>query len=478
MTPYYEEMKKKALALFRAKKYEESEPLYREILGHLQSAPESLDNLQERQRVLNNLLVGMYHEWHASSGRDSARQDEFGRRLGEYLDVSEKLPPDALRSGSPHIVSELYRYALRLALAWNTEDPGTPPEEQKTKLQIEVRQLHDRFFGVFCRQEVFPYEILLNPSLEILYLERTNVLRPGHLRQNYYNTLWLAEVFLEILREPQWARTRSELLLLCSDVSLFLPPPSHLARHRFAAELAAIDWLQKSLQEYPENPVARERRQQLLSFLTSAEQINRFRHDVVSKIESIRGLLVHLQEKCPDETRTEVQAALLHVRGVLGSFRLTMKEKPAFRSIASMKEWLERFCASGVEIETSGTPRPVQTDEDYLGIILQNLIQNAHEAYARHGISNGIIRLSFDYGSLVLGIRDFAGGIPEELRRDDRLFEPYVSSKGIQQNTGLGLANVREACRLLGIEIRYEIIHEFGKIGTQFYLKLNEPERD
>jgi signal transduction histidine kinase len=474
-----QDLEQKARELFRRKQYADSEKLYLEVLEKLQLFNENIEFCKTRQRILNNILVGMYHRFQEGSDYDTPQnQNNFRRLLSEYLAVSEKLPLEERRSNAPNIVSDLYRYTLRLILKWNTEDDSVSVEDQEKSLRQEVRNLHDGFFEVFCQPGVFTYDILLDPSLDILYFERRNLLRLGHLRQNYYNTIWLCQVFLDVLQGAAWARMRSEILLLCSDVSLFLPLPPGLSRNRFAGEKVALDWLEKSLQEYPENPVARERRQQLISFLSSAEQINRFRHDVVSKVESIRGLLVRLQEKCSDDIRGELQAALTHVRSILGSFRLTMREKPSFRKVFPMHEWLKRFDAPDIEIHSKGIPRPVHADEDYLGIVLQNLIQNAREAYARQGISGESITLFFDYDSLELGVRDWAGGIPEDLRRTDKLFEPYASSKGIQQNAGLGLANVREACRLLNIEIQYEVIYTENKVVTFFQLNFKEPVRD
>ncbi len=479
-SPVYEETRKKALEALRNKDYESSFLLHLQQLEWLRREPVDVENLQERQRVLNNLLVSLHgriQRGQAENPRESCRL--FQDFLKEYLDVSGNIPFEQRRRGADNVISDLYRHALRVTLLQVTEDDGISLQEQERQLKWHVRDIYDRFFQVFCRDGAFPYEILLDPSMDMLYFERRNILRKGHLQQNYYNTIWMAEVFLQFFSGEHMARVRSEILLLCSDVSQFLPPPPEHSRMRFAAEMQAISWLDKSLAEYPENRVARERRQQLVSFLTAAEQINRFRHDVVSKIESIRGILGKLQERNPDgESRQQLQAAMVHVRTILGSFRLTMRERPSLRGVASMESFLERFADADVTAKLQGTPRPVVTDEEYLALVVQNLVQNAREAYARNRISGGQVHVVFDYDRLALEVRDWAGGIPEELRANDKLFEPYASSKGIQQNAGLGLANVREACRLLEASIRYEILKQDGHTGTVFIITLKEPERD
>jgi C4-dicarboxylate-specific signal transduction histidine kinase len=70
--------------------------------------------------------------------------------------------------------------------------------------------------------------------------------------------------------------------------------------------------------------------------------------------------------------------------------------------------------------------------------VLVNVVQNARDALVERATPGGkvILRSFVENGRAVITITDNAGGIPEEII--DRIFEPYVSTKGVQ-GTGIGL---------------------------------------
>ena len=89
------------------------------------------------------------------------------------------------------------------------------------------------------------------------------------------------------------------------------------------------------------------------------------------------------------------------------------------------------------------------TDGDYLGLAIDNIVKNAVEAFERRKVPPGERRIEIviDVKELSICVQDNAGGV--DPRYKDRMFEPYVSSKGIKKETGLGLASARIAVEKL-----------------------------
>ncbi len=71
--------------------------------------------------------------------------------------------------------------------------------------------------------------------------------------------------------------------------------------------------------------------------------------------------------------------------------------------------------------------------------VIINIVNNAKDALIARAVEDGYIRLSFrkETEGGIIQICDNAGGIPEEII--DRIFDPYFTTKGPEQGTGLGL---------------------------------------
>ncbi len=71
--------------------------------------------------------------------------------------------------------------------------------------------------------------------------------------------------------------------------------------------------------------------------------------------------------------------------------------------------------------------------------VLINIIKNARETLLEHGVKEGSISISIqnEKESLTLKICDNGGGIKEEIM--DQIFNPYFTTKGEKNGTGLGL---------------------------------------
>jgi PAS domain S-box-containing protein len=80
----------------------------------------------------------------------------------------------------------------------------------------------------------------------------------------------------------------------------------------------------------------------------------------------------------------------------------------------------------------------ISIDETQLQEILMNLTRNAIHALISKGGGNIWIEVHEQDNKVILSVRDDGPGIDDAIR--DRLFDPFASTKSIQQGTGLGLA--------------------------------------
>jgi C4-dicarboxylate-specific signal transduction histidine kinase len=95
---------------------------------------------------------------------------------------------------------------------------------------------------------------------------------------------------------------------------------------------------------------------------------------------------------------------------------------------------------SKVAIEINAKDKPVINGyrNEYSQVIL-NILTNANDAFMECRIDNPriLITISGGDGQAVVTIADNAGGIPEEII--ENIFDPYFTTKGAQQGTGIGL---------------------------------------
>jgi C4-dicarboxylate-specific signal transduction histidine kinase len=120
------------------------------------------------------------------------------------------------------------------------------------------------------------------------------------------------------------------------------------------------------------------------------------------------------------------------------------KEKVEFRVLETIQKTLfileGSFKVHGIVTELLQTEDPAVNgyQTEFVQVLL-NILINARDALiAKHPESPLIsIRLFTEGGKTVVTIADNAGGIPEEIR--DKVFEPYFTTKGPEQGTGIGL---------------------------------------
>ena len=98
------------------------------------------------------------------------------------------------------------------------------------------------------------------------------------------------------------------------------------------------------------------------------------------------------------------------------------------------------FNIHGIRTEVAQTGHPVINGypTEFVQVLL-NILINARDALtANHTLHPLVsIKLFTEGGKTVVSISDNAGGVPEEIR--DKIFEPYFTTKGPEQGTGIGL---------------------------------------
>jgi signal transduction histidine kinase len=100
----------------------------------------------------------------------------------------------------------------------------------------------------------------------------------------------------------------------------------------------------------------------------------------------------------------------------------------------------ESFKAQGIrtEVEQEGDPVINGYPNEYSQVLL-NILINARDAFLARKVDSPsiVIRVFCENGRTVVTVTDNAGGIPMKII--DRIFEPYFTTKGPAQGTGIGL---------------------------------------
>jgi len=129
------------------------------------------------------------------------------------------------------------------------------------------------------------------------------------------------------------------------------------------------------------------------------------------------------------------------------------------------REYLKR---ANVELTVESIDRTVEADSDKLLRAIQNLVNNAVEAFK--GKPGRIDIKAEDNGDhILITASDNGPGIPEEMR--STLFEAFAT-KGKSKGTGLGMAIAKSIVEAHGGELTFETAT--GK-GTRFFIRLPAP---
>jgi signal transduction histidine kinase len=403
--------------------------------------------------IYNNYAVSAYHVLTDENPLqlNQAGWDEFLQALEQFICANEQekkqQPAAAWWKKDLRPATSLLDHVLDLLLRYR---PG--------QWVMEAESWIRRFMAIWGER------LALDVLLKAMHNERINVLRPDYVA----NTRNLAQIYLrltETLPPDLYRHPRSLVMDILSDLAYFTGSTQ--------AEDEALEWVEQALAINPDDRFARQRRKDIQERKGVMEQIRRFNHDANTAIAGLISTLTHLEHlSLSDPAPTLVEKIRLGLKRIHGVHRLVQKQEAGFVNVVVRQEVERllpdyeeqiRFVVSGGEDGAT-----LETDQDYLQIVLENLLRNAREAFDRRQIpvSERLIHITLDLPGRRILLRDNAGGIDPNLK--DRIFEPYVSSKAVKQNTGLGLASVREAMTLL--EGRIELTDPQPANGAEFAL--------
>jgi signal transduction histidine kinase len=214
-----------------------------------------------------------------------------------------------------------------------------------------------------------------------------------------------------------------------------------------------------------------------------AEMARQVAHEVKNPLQPMRMAAQLLQRARADaDPRADLVAERL-ARTVLeqtdaldriaGDFRAFAGSAPTQRTEVAVDDWLAAAVADCADL-FAGKPVVVRAepgagaaraaiDRRALQRVLQNLVQNAHEA-APAGV-RVTVRSRRDGDLAVLDVADDGPGIPAAVQA--RLFEPYFTTK--TSGTGLGLAICRRIVEGHGGALR---LLRTGPDGSAFAIEL------
>ena len=191
------------------------------------------------------------------------------------------------------------------------------------------------------------------------------------------------------------------------------------------------------------------------------------------RVEDLPGVAEHLADI---QTAVDRGSALVRRLMAFGRNDPTRTEVLDLGAlVTSYAATLERVLPDHIQVETTvGAQVPaVRADAGALQQILLNLATNAKDAMPEGGrLTLQVVRATHAQDEpegdwVCLSVEDTGIGIdPEAL---DQIFEPFYTTKPIEQGTGLGLSMVRELARGLGGSVR---VRSTPGSGTEFRIYL------
>lgn len=178
-------------------------------------------------------------------------------------------------------------------------------------------------------------------------------------------------------------------------------------------------------------------------------------HEIDNPVGIILGYAELLLDEMPegDDRRADVEAIIAECRrcrritgGLLSLARTAPEEREeveverlvvdVFHSMQPQK----LFRRITLEYRPAGAIPPLFGDVDRIRQILVNLLLNG--AQAMNGVGCLVVDALVHDGMMVIQVCDSGPGVPKELQ--EKIFEPFFSTKGHQEGTGLGLALCRK----------------------------------
>jgi PAS domain S-box-containing protein len=146
---------------------------------------------------------------------------------------------------------------------------------------------------------------------------------------------------------------------------------------------------------------------------------------------------------------------------------LDVRELDLRDTVAAALDLIQPRLSGDVRLETSLPDEPVvvRADPRQLEHVLLSLASNARDAMPQGGVLT--LSVCADGDEAVLGVADTGDGMSDAVR--EQIFEPFFSTKGLAQGTGLGLSTVHGIVHQSGGSI--EVASKPGE-GAAFTIRL------
>ncbi|MCA9695700.1 MAG: response regulator, partial [Myxococcales bacterium] len=173
-----------------------------------------------------------------------------------------------------------------------------------------------------------------------------------------------------------------------------------------------------------------------------------------------------------DEVRRAARRGGAIVRKLL-EFSRVQQGEPVVSDLAAVVAELEPMLIMllgedvGLLVTTGSRPTFVRSDPGWLEQILMNLVVNARHAMPDGGSLEIVVDVADNDSTALLVVRDSGCGMDEATQA--RAFEPFFTTRGDGEGTGLGLSTVYALVRRCGGTITLE--SQVG-VGTRFTIRL------
>ena len=238
---------------------------------------------------------------------------------------------------------------------------------------------------------------------------------------------------------------------------------------------AALWWRRQRLAE------ARERAEFASRLAANQESARRHAHEIRTPLAAARLEVERLLSLTnAGASSQEIERASSSVFEELDRLARFTREFTSFATVgqpvlqpalldAEVAEFCKTFATAWKNIELRFTPPPshvpVHLDRDLFRQVLANLAANSSRATNGRGIVT--FSIERDGARAHLEVSDTGGGVPDSIR--PRIFDPYVTTRGIGEGMGLGLAIARKILLDHGGDL---VLAETSTRGTTFRLTL------
>ncbi len=167
-----------------------------------------------------------------------------------------------------------------------------------------------------------------------------------------------------------------------------------------------------------------------------------------------------------DRVTTIVKGLKTFSRSDMGDFTTFNMSVMLFETVDMLKEiYVKEAVSIEVDIESD---LYIMGDRGRLQQVIINLFSNAKDAM-KGKFNKIILTAKSSFGSVEIWVRDNGAGIPDDII--DKVFDPFFTSKGVNEGTGIGLALSHQ----IVVEHSGKLeIESTGVNGTTFYISLKQ----